>query len=186
MEKPKRILAACDDSSQAVGVATYAAFLASRITPRLILARAIPQRDVKVLSKAIRHFSDASKDFNEAVSTYTRDKINNGHKELRNLLSGHRNQHLEVETVVRAGVPHEVLLDLVVEKKIDLMVVGASRYVMLPDWILGSTVNHLFRHCPVPLISARRLGALASEHQVEMWTPAAQLLGRAHIHASMR
>ncbi|MGD8846027.1 MAG: universal stress protein [Desulfobacteraceae bacterium] len=177
MEKPKRILAACDDSPQAAYVATYAASLASVMAPHLVLARIIPRRDVEAVRQAFAHFPDAPKDPNEAVSEYVREEKKNGHKELSHLL-GRRYRGLKVETVVRDGVPHEVLLDLVAEKQIDIMVVGASKHNILLDRIIGSTVSHLFRHCPVPLVSARQAGAFAMAHQVDRATCGVYILNQ--------
>ena len=67
MEKPKRILAACDDSPQAAYVAAYAASLAYIMAPRLILARIIPICDVEAVRRAFTHLLDGPKDPDEAV-----------------------------------------------------------------------------------------------------------------------
>lgn len=154
MEKLKRIMAACDDSPQAYHVANFAASLALVVAPRLILARIIPQRDVEAVRQAFTHFPDVPKDPEKAASEYAREEEKNGHEELSHLLA-RRYRDLMVETIVRVGVPHEVLIDLVAEKMIDIVVVGASKHNVLLDRIMGSTVSHLFRSCPVPLISAR-------------------------------
>lgn len=177
MEKPKRIMAACDDSPQAAYVATYAASLAYIMAPCLILARVIPRRDVEALRQAFAHFPDVPKDPDEAASEYVREEKKNSHKELGHLLS-RRYRGLKIETVVRVGVPHEVLLDLVAEKMIDIVVVGASKHNILLDRIIGSTASHLFRRCPVPLVSARQAGALAMAHQVDTGTPDVFMLNR--------
>jgi nucleotide-binding universal stress UspA family protein len=167
MEKPKRIMAACDDSPQASYVANYAASLALVVASRLILARVIPQRDVEAVRQAFTHFPDIPKDPEKAASEYVREEEKTGREELSLLLSS-RYRSLKVETVVRVGVPHEVLLDLVAEKMIDVVVVGASKHNVLMDRIMGSTVSHLFRRCPVPLVSARQAGVPAMSHQTNM------------------
>jgi nucleotide-binding universal stress UspA family protein len=184
LEKPKRIMAACDDSPQAVYVATYAASLAFVMAPHLILARIIPRHDLEAVRQAFSHFPDVPKDPNEAVSQYVREEKKNGHKELSHLLS-RCYRGLKVETVVRAGVPHEVLLDLVEEKKIDIVVVGASKHNILLDRIIGSTVSHLFRRCPVPLVSARQAGVLAMVHQGDTGTSGVYTLNQALTFQSM-
>lgn len=166
MEKTKRIMAACDDSPQAAYVANYAASLAYVMAPHLILARIIPGHDVEAVRQAFAHFPDVSKDPDEAASEYIREEKKNGHKELSYLLS-RRYRGLKVETVVRVGVPHELLLDLVEEKKIGILVVGASKHNILLDRIIGSTASHLFRRCPVPLVSARQAGVPVMVHQVD-------------------
>lgn len=177
MEIPKRIMAACDDSPQAANVATYAASLAYILASRLILARVIPQRDVEAVRLAFAHFPDVPEDPDEAVSEYVREEKKNSHKELGHLLS-RRYRNLRIETVVCVGVPHEVLLDLVAEKQIDIVVVGASKHNILLDRIIGSTVSHLFRRCPVPLVSARQTGAFAMAHQVDMGTSGVHILNQ--------
>lgn len=177
MDKPKRILAACDESHQAAYVATYAASLASVMAPYLVLARIIPRRDVEAVQQAFTHFPDVPKDPNEATSEYVREETKNSHKELSHLL-GRRYRGLKVETVVRVGVPHEVLLDLVAEKQIDIVVVGASKHNILVDRIMGSTVSYLFRRCPVPLVSARQASAFAMTHQVDTGTRGVYMLNQ--------
>lgn len=169
MEKPKRILAACDDSPQASYVANYAASLALVMAPHLILARVIPERDVEAVRQAFTHFPDVPKDPDKAASEYAREEEKAGREELSRLLS-RRYRHLKVETVVRVGLPHRVLLDLVAEKMIDIVVVGVSKHNAFLDRIMGSTVSHLFRRCPVPLVSARQAAVLAMSHQVDMGT----------------
>lgn len=169
MEKPRRILAACDDSPQASYVANYAASLALVMALRLILARVIPQRDVEAVRQALTHFQNVPKDPEKAASEYVREEEKIGQQELSRLLS-RRYRGLKVETVVRVGVPHEVLLDLVTEKMIDIVVVGTSKHNILVDRIIGSTANHLFRRCPVPLLSARQSDVLVMSHQVDRGT----------------
>lgn len=177
MEKPKRILAACDDSPQAAYVATYAASLASVMATQLVLARIIPGRHVESVRQAFIHFPDAPKDPNEAVSEYIREEERNAHNELGRLLSRHY-RGLKVKTVVRVGVPHEVLLDVVAEKRIDMVVVGVSKHYLLLDRMMGSTVSHLFRRCPVPLVCARQTGAHAMTHQVDEVTTGVHSLNK--------
>jgi nucleotide-binding universal stress UspA family protein len=166
VEKPKKILAACDDSPQAFHVANYAASMALVVAPHLILARIIPQRDVEAVRQAFTHFPDVPKDPDKAASEYVREEEKTGREELSRLLS-RRYRHLKVETVVRVGVPHEVLLELVAEKMIDIVVVGTSKHNLLVERIMGSTVSHLFRRCPVPLVSARQAGVPAMSHQID-------------------
>lgn len=167
MDIPKVILAACDDSSQATHVAAYAADLAVATGRHLILSRVIQGRNVEAVRQALSHFPYGFGDLNEAVSSYVREEKKNAHQELGLLLSGRRHPNLKIETLVRVGVPHEVLLALIEKKKVDMVVVGASKHHLLSDRILGSTVNHLFRRCPVPLVSARQSIPLATVQQIK-------------------
>ncbi len=163
MKSPDVIMAACDDSSQANHVAAYAADLAAVTGRRLILVRVIQERNVEAVRQAFSHFPNSVKDLNESVSIYVREEIKSGHEELGLLVAGRRHPGLKIETIVRVGVPSEVLLDLIEEKEVDMVVVGASKHLPLSDRILGSTVSHLFRRCPVPLVTARQSKALALE-----------------------
>lgn len=167
MDMPKVILAACDDSPQANHVAAYAADLAVATGRHLILARIIQGRNVDAVRQALSHFPYGSVDLNEALSAYVREEKNNAHKELGLLLTGRRHQNLKIEIVVRVGVPHDVLLELVEKQKVDMVVVGASKHHPLSDRILGSTVSHLFRRCPVPLVSARQSAVPATAQRYE-------------------
>ncbi|MGD9189693.1 MAG: universal stress protein [Desulfobacteraceae bacterium] len=184
MEIPKRILAACDDSPQASYVGNYAASLALGVAAHLILARVIQQRDVEAVRQAFTHFPDVPKDPDKAASEFAREEEKTGREELSRLL-GRRYRSLKVETVVRVGVPHEVLLELVAEKMIDIVVVGTSKHNILVERIMGSTVSHLFRRCPVPLVSARQAGGLTMSRQVDMGALGVYTLNQAHAFQRM-
>ena len=166
MKKPARILAACDDSPQAADVADYAAYMASGLAARLILARIIPKQNVEAVHQAFIHMPDLNKDPNEAVSEYIREERKNGRQALNRLL-GRLYRDLNVETVVRVGVPYEALLDIVYERKIDIVVVGTSKHNAMLDRIMGSTVSHLLRRCPVPLVGAKQAGVVPVSHQAD-------------------
>ncbi len=167
MNLPKVILAACDDSPQANHVAAYAAELAAAAARHLVLVRVIQERNVEAVRQAFSHNPYGFGDLNSAVSTYIREEKKNSHRELGLLLTGRRYMDLRIETVVKVGVPHDVLLKLVEEKKADMVVVGASKHHALSDRILGSTVSHLFRRCPVPLVCARQPTVIARAQQME-------------------
>jgi hypothetical protein len=119
--------------------------------------------------QAFTHFPEVPKDPEKAASEYAHEEEKTGREELSRLLS-RRYRGLKVETVVRVGVPHEVLLDLVAEHMIDIVVVGTSKHNILLERMMGSTVSHLLRRCPVPLVSARQAGVPAMSHQVDMGT----------------
>ena len=63
-----------------------------------------------------------------------------------------RSAGVPVETTVRSGVPHEAVLDVVDERKVDLVVLGARGHSDFRGALLGSTVDAIVRLAPVPVL----------------------------------
>lgn len=127
MDIPHVILAACDSSPQANHVAAYAADLAAVTNSQLVLTRVIQERKVEAVRQAFSHFLFGLKDLNEVVFTYVQEEKNYDHNELGLLLAGRRHSGLKIETVVRVGVPHEVVLDLPIAVAVGLRIRLTSR-----------------------------------------------------------
>lgn len=58
-----------------------------------------------------------------------------------------------VESVVRAGVPHEEILDATRELDADLVVMGTHGRTGLEHYLIGSVAERIVRRCPVPVVT---------------------------------
>jgi nucleotide-binding universal stress UspA family protein len=73
-------------------------------------------------------------------------------------LVGHLGEHgIKAETLVRRVGPDgeaATLLNMVGEREVDLLVMGAYGRSRLREMVLGGVTRHVFRHTPVPLLTA--------------------------------
>jgi nucleotide-binding universal stress UspA family protein len=70
---------------------------------------------------------------------------------LEALVAPRRSPNLEIETLVRFGVPHEVVLELVADRPVDVVVKPARGISHAGGVFFGVTALHLFRKCPCPV-----------------------------------
>ncbi len=62
---------------------------------------------------------------------------------------------LDIEKVIRVGVPFKALLDVIEDQGADMLVMGTKGRGNLIGVIFGSTAEKVFRRCPIPLVSIR-------------------------------
>ncbi len=70
---------------------------------------------------------------------------------LEALVAPRRSATLEIETLVRFGVPHEVVLELIEGRPVDVVVKPARGMSHDGGVFFGVTALHLFRKCPCPV-----------------------------------
>ncbi len=149
MKVVSRILVAVDFSEYSLPTLQYAAGLARTLDAELILANVINQRDLDAVRKV------------EAVSPglTVADYLAGTQEERDGMMSGLLEESgcegLTVRRLIRSGVPHRVLTELVSEENIDMVIMGTKGRSNLADVIMGSTAEKMFRRCPVPLLSLR-------------------------------
>lgn len=69
-------------------------------------------------------------------------------------IAGHLVEGVEVQ--VRSGEVHREILRMAEERDPLLIITGAARFNSVRDFILGTAVDHLVRHSPVPVLVVKR------------------------------
>lgn len=60
--------------------------------------------------------------------------------------------HHEIRTLVREGIPGEIILSVAAEMKMDMIVMGSHSRRWLEKILMGSITEYVLHHSPVPLL----------------------------------
>jgi len=150
-----RILAAIDFSEYAQSVADEAVKLAKQMKSELIFVNVINQRDVDAIHSAIDRLSQKYDKISvqrciDQVHQEREDKMAEMKQNMD--LSG-----LEFRFVTRTGAPFKELLNTIQEEEADLLVMGIKGRSDLTDIMIGSTAQKMFKRCPIPLLTTRKI-----------------------------
>ena len=148
MKTINKIMVAVDFSDYSEPAVEYAAGLAEDVSAELLLANVYNQSDIEKMEMIAVRVPDFSVDEHVA-----RNKADRRQRlaELAAKFTG----DIEVETLVRIGVPYKALLQIIAEKKPDLLIMGTKGRSNFVDMIVGSCAQKMFRRSPIPLLSIR-------------------------------
>lgn len=143
-----KILVPIAFSKYASGIITYAADLAASTGAELLVANVINERDLEAVDK-ITSFG-YKVDIEHYMETIKKER----RAELHTLMEKLTLPDEQVTFTFCVGEPTNELLKLVVDKKIDTVVMGVKakdiRHIFT-----GSVAERMFRKCPVTVISYR-------------------------------
>lgn len=74
---------------------------------------------------------------------------------LSSVASAARDDGIETETAIRAGVPHEAILEYVADAGVDLAVMATHGRTGMDRMLLGSVTERVVRSAPVPVVTVR-------------------------------
>jgi len=144
----KKILVPIAFSKYAKGILTYAADLAESTGAELVVVNVINDRDLEAVDK-ITSFG-YKVDIEHYMETLKKER----RKELGELMESLTLADEKVTFSFSVGDPTNELLKLVVDQKIDTVVMGVKtndiRHIFT-----GSVAERMFRKCPVTIISYR-------------------------------
>ena len=63
------------------------------------------------------------------------------------------------ETVVLVGKPHDKIVELADDRKVDLIVVGTHGHGFVGHVLMGSTTERILHHAPCPVLVVRSTAA---------------------------
>jgi len=154
MECPeiKRILFATDDSAYAHHAFSYVACIARKFNASVTLLHVVQEfRDMVAFDFGIERSVAAKKWF--SVSNEYFQEVKERFKELAK--KNYDDGSIDIENViVEKGNPVKMILQVAVEEKCDLIVIGSKGRGGLEDTMMGDTANGVLRRTKIPVLVA--------------------------------
>ena len=149
MDEIKKIMAAVGFSEYAEGIFKYADQLASKLGAQLVVATVINSRDVEAVGTIAKmgYALDSEK--------YIEELKAQRQSEFEAVTANASLSKDDIELVMAVGNPIDELLKIIIEKKVDLVVMGVKGRTDLEHIFIGSVAEKLFRRSPVTVLSYR-------------------------------
>ena len=149
MDEIKKIMVAVGFSEYAEGIFNYADKLAAKLGAELVVANIINSRDVEAVTTITKMGYDL--DPERYIEELKEERQNAFEETVKNAtLSGD-----STRLVLQVGNPIDELLKIIVEEKVDLVVMGVKGRTDLEHIFIGSVAEKLFRRSPVTVLSYR-------------------------------
>ena len=142
-------MVAVDFSEHSLKAAQYAAGLAKDLDAKLVLVNVLNQRDIDVMNEVSLRVPEIS------VKKQADENIAERLSQLEDLSKQIGAGKLDIQTSISIGIPYDVLMQEIEEKKPDLLVMGAKGRSNVVDMLIGSCAQKMFRSSPIPLLSIR-------------------------------
>jgi nucleotide-binding universal stress UspA family protein len=149
MGKIKSLMVACDFSEYTPQIVSYSVDLAKELKAKLLVVNIINQRDVEMMRKV----SLQAPEFK--IDKYLEDLERERLELMDGLVNDAGGTGLDIEKVIRVGVPFKALLEVIKDQGADMLVMGTKGRGNLIGVLFGSTAEKVFRRCPIPLLSIR-------------------------------
>ena len=144
----KKILVPIAFSKYSKGILNYAAEIAAPLGAELLVVNVINERDLEAVNKI------ASFGYKVDVEHYLETMKNEKRAELKKLTAEMTLPDEQVSFSFRVGDPTNELLKLVVDKNIDMVIMGIKTHDVRHIFA-GSVAERMFRKCPVTIVSYR-------------------------------
>jgi nucleotide-binding universal stress UspA family protein len=149
MDEIKKILVALGFSEYAKGTFNYSAKLAKNFGAELIVANIINARDVSAVASV-----DAM-GYGVDVEKYVRDIKDERRRVFKEILNDSNFSKDDPKLIFKVGHPVYDLLKIIVNEKVDMVVMGVKGRTDLESIFVGSVAEKIFRRCPVTIVSYR-------------------------------
>jgi nucleotide-binding universal stress UspA family protein len=149
MEEIKKILVALAFSDHVKELFDYSAKLAHQLEASLIVASIINVSDVEAVRKITAMGYDVNGEHYVESIRKEREEI------LDQIILASGFPAEKIQRILKVGKPVNELLRIMIEKNVDLVVMGIKEHSELEHFLVGSVAEKLFRRSPVPVISFR-------------------------------
>jgi nucleotide-binding universal stress UspA family protein len=144
----KKILVPIAFSKYSLGILQYAADLAAATGAEMIVANVINERDLAAVDKITSH------GYKVDIGHYVETIKNERREELQRLMDRLTLPDDRVSYLFCIGDPTNELIELVIDKGIDMVVMGV-RNRDFSYLFTGSVAERMFSRCPVTIVSYR-------------------------------
>ena len=144
----KKILVPIAFSKYSQGILNYAAGIAEPLGAELLVVNVINERDLQAVNKI------ASFGYKVDTESYLKTLKSEKREELKKLTASMTLPDEQVSFSFRVGDPTNELLKLVVDKNIDMVIMGIKTHDVRHIFA-GSVAERMFRKCPVTVVSYR-------------------------------
>ncbi|MFN3535321.1 MAG: universal stress protein [Desulfatiglandales bacterium] len=145
----KRIMAAVDLSEYSEATLAYATYLKERLQTELFVVNIINERDVEAVSMVAQFASNIS------VEKYISEQKAYRMEFIKQILKKIGCAEEGVDITIAVGTPFSKILELINEKSIDLVIVGAKGRSNIATIFLGSTSERIAKRSPIPVLVVR-------------------------------
>lgn len=149
MKNVKKVLAALAFSNYAQGTFEFAAQFAQCADAELIVASVINTRDVESVQTISAMGYDVDGEH------YVQNIMDERHRLLEEIVAASGYPMEKVRAIIRVGNPIDQLLKLILEEKIDVVVMGPKGRTDIEHIFVGSVAEKIFRRSPATIISYR-------------------------------
>jgi len=144
----KKILVPIAFSKYSQGILNYAAGIAESLGAELLVVNVINERDLEAVDKI------ASFGYKVDIESYLETLKSEKREVLKKLMANMTMPDEQVSFTFRVGDPTNELLKLVVDKNIDMVIMGIKTHD-IRHIFAGSVAERMFRKCPVTIVSYR-------------------------------
>jgi nucleotide-binding universal stress UspA family protein len=141
----KKILVPVDFSDPSKKAVNYGLSLALQYKARLLLTHIVPSSVGLVTTYPSESFAFQTDQARYAKST------------LPSLVPDEKREAVDLQTIVKVGVPKDEILAIVNDEKIDLVVMGTHGRNAFERLLLGSLTERMLRKIPVPILTVSHL-----------------------------
>ncbi len=147
MKHINRIIVAVDLSEHSEKVIDYAIDTAQLANAELVIINVINQRDVDIIERVEKEYSNLSSKKYIDVQKEERSKM------IDNIVKAAGS--IMVKKIIKVGNPYLELLQAIKNEEADLIIMGTKGRGNLSGTLFGSVAEKMFKYSPIPLLSVR-------------------------------
>ncbi len=151
MKEIRRVMACVDLSDYSKMTVEYTLAAVRGLNAEILLLNVINSKDIEYLKSMSSHLP---KGFN--VDSYIERVKAERYQKVQELIVKHfEKDQAHMNILIHVGVPFDAILKAIASEQVDLVVIASKGKSNLLGTLFGSNAERVFRHSPVPVLSAR-------------------------------